>query len=142
MASSVDKAWLQPTDIVSTHEIDPDSGHVRAYERQMYGSIVLSERNTTTDPLQAAPLLADAFLAAPRSDAEEQLIRRLQFADIPFDLREPALRAAAAARRISDIDLHAALDWSIRQRLEQEAPASIFAPSGRAHRPSTKMAAE
>ena len=134
MASAVDKSWLRPTDIVSTHEIDPGSGLVRAYERQMYGSIVLSERNTTADPLQTAPLLADAFLAAPRSDAEEQLIRRLQFAEIPFDLRELALRAASVARGISDIDLHEALDWSIRQRLEQEAPASIVAPSGRAHR--------
>ena len=107
---------------------------VRAYERQMYGAIVLTERNTAIDPLQAAPLLAEAFLAAPRSDAEEQLERRLRFAGIDVDLRELAVRAAATARRIGEIDLHEALDRSVKQQIQQEAPDAIVAPSGRAHR--------
>ncbi len=134
MASAVDKTWLLPTDVVTTHEVGREAGMVRAYERQMYGAIVLTERNTAIDPLQAAPLLAEAFLAAPRSDAEEQLERRLRFAGIDVDLRELAVRAAATARRIGEIDLHEALDWSVKQQIQQEAPDAIVAPSGRAHR--------
>jgi ATP-dependent helicase HrpB len=134
MAGAVEKTWLLPTDIVTTHEIDGAAGMVRAYEREMYGAIVLTERSAALDPLQAAPLLADVFLAVPRSAGEEQLKRRLQFAGIDVDFRELALKAAATARRISDIDLHGALDWDIRQKIEQEAPDSILAPSGRAHR--------
>jgi ATP-dependent helicase HrpB len=134
IASAVEKAWLSPTAVVIAHELDRDSGTVRAYERQMYGSIVLTERNAPIDPLHAAPLLAEAFLDAPRTDADEQLMRRLQFAGIEVDLRTLTMRAASHASCVSDIDLHAALAWDVRQRLERAAPGTILAPSGRTHR--------
>ncbi|CAN5866599.1 hypothetical protein BH18ACI5_BH18ACI5_01160 [soil metagenome] len=133
MASAVEKEWLSPTHVITEHEIDAGSGTPRAYERQMYGAIVLSERVANVDPLRAGPLLADAFLALPRDEADEQLIRRLEFAGIALDTRELALRAASEARRLSDMDLFAALDWNAKRALEREAPASILAPSGRIH---------
>jgi ATP-dependent helicase HrpB len=134
MASAVDKDWLSPTQVTTEHEIDQASGTVRAYERQMYGSIVLSERVVAVDPLRSAALLADEFVATPRTPADEQLIRRLEFAGLEVDIRDLALRAAGQARRVSDIDLQSALEWTVRQTLEREAPAALAAPSGRTHR--------
>ncbi|MEO5894538.1 MAG: ATP-dependent helicase C-terminal domain-containing protein [Vicinamibacterales bacterium] len=133
MASAVEKQWLSPTHVATEHQIDAGSGTLRACERQMYGAIVLGERVVAVDPLRAGPLLAGAFLGLPRTEADEQLIRRLEFAGVALDTRELALRAASEARRLSDIDLFEALDWKVKQALEREAPASIVAPSGRIH---------
>lgn len=134
MGSAIEKAWLTPTVVVTEHEIDPDSGTLRAYERQMYGALVLKERVVAPDPLQAAPLLADAFLARDRTDSDEQLLRRLRFAGLDLDVRVLATRAAATCRRIADIVLYDALDWNQKQSLERLAPATLIAPSGRTHR--------
>lgn len=134
VASAVDKEWLSPTHVITAHEIDTASGTLRAYERRMYGAIVLGERVIGVDPLQGAPLLAEAYLARPRTETDEQLLRRLEFAGIATDVRELTLRAAVNARRITDIDLRSALDWNVAQVLDQEAPGTLVAPSGRTHR--------
>lgn len=134
MGSAIEKAWLTPTAVVREYEIDRDSGTLRAYERQMYGALVLKERVVAPDPVQAAPLLADAYLARPTSDNDEQLLRRLRFAGVDFDLRALATRAAGTCRRIADIDLHNALEWNLKQSMERLAPATLVAPSGRTHR--------
>ena len=133
IASAVDKEWLSPTDVTVTHEFDA-GGKLRGYEREMYGAIVLKERLVAVDASDAAEALADAFLTRPMSEPHEQLIRRLAFAGIEIDLRSVAVRAAASVRRIEDIDLGPALDWSTKQTLDRDAPATFLAPSGRTHR--------
>ena len=86
MASAIDPAWLTPTDIRLEHWIE--SGRVRAAERTYYGAIAIGERPASPDPDEAARLLAEAYRAARLADADEQLVRRLRFADLPA--RRPA----------------------------------------------------
>lgn len=133
MASAVDKDWLRPTAAIVEHEID-SAGTLRAYERQMYGAIVLRERVTAPDIQSASRLLADHFVAQPMCDDDEQLIRRLRFAELDFDLRALAERAASDCRSVAEIDLASALDWNLRRTLDRLAPATFVAPSGRTHR--------
>ena len=133
IASAVEKTWLHPTDVTIVQELDA-GGRVRGYEREMYGAIVLKERLAEVDAAAAAGAIADAFLARPLSDADEQLVRRLRFAGTECDLRELALRAAAGARSVDDVDLESALEWTTKQALERNAPATLLAPSGRTHR--------
>jgi ATP-dependent helicase HrpB len=133
IASAIEKEWLSPTDVTIAHEFDA-SGKLRGYEREMYGAVLLKERLVAVDASQAAQAMADAFLARPLNEAHEQLARRVQFAGLSLDLREVAVRAATAARRVEDIDLASALEWTTRQALERAAPASFVAPSGRTHR--------
>lgn len=116
------------------HEFDPASGTVRAYARDYYGAIVLSERAAALDPERASDLLASAYLAADLNDTDEQLLRRLRFAGLEVDL--PALVAGAArgARSISDIDLGRDMAWQKRQDLDRLAPGNLTVPSGRSHR--------
>ena len=132
MASAIDPAWLTPTDIRLEHWIE--SGRVRAAERTYYGAIAIGERPASPDPEEAARLLAEAYERRGLSDADEQLVRRLRFADLPADV--PALiRGAAAGRRaLDEIDLRGALDWSAARDLERRAPETIPVPSGRTAR--------
>jgi ATP-dependent helicase HrpB len=133
MASLVDREWLVPTGSAIVHEFDRDSGRVRACTREYYGAIVLSERHVTADPLAAAALLRESYIARGWSTADEQLGRRLRFAGLPLDL--PALldRATAGQVEIDRVDLGAHLTWEERQRLDRDAPERLSVPSGRTH---------
>jgi ATP-dependent helicase HrpB len=79
-------------------------------------------------------MLATAYEARGLTDADEQLVRRLRFAELPADVPS-LLRAAAAGRRgLDEIDIRAALDWSAARDLERRAPETIPVPSGRTAR--------
>ena len=132
IASAVDKAWLRPTSVEVVHELDA-SGRPRHYEREMYGAIVLRERQVQVDSAEGAALVAEAFMAQPLSDPHERLLRRLRFAGIDFDLRELVERAAGTATTVADVDLEGAIDWRTKQDLERDAPGGFVAPSGRTH---------
>jgi ATP-dependent helicase HrpB len=133
IASAIDKAWLQPTDLTISHAVDA-AGRLRGVEREMYGAIVLKERQAAVDAAEATAAIADAYLGRPRSEEDEQLLRRLRFASLDVDVRGLAVRAAAGARRVDDVNLSEALDWPTRQALDQSAPSTFVAPSGRTHR--------
>lgn len=133
LASIVDRDWLTPTRTELVHEMDDASGVVRAYEREIYGAIVLRERPAAVDAAVVAQQLAAAFLRRPLTAADEQLVARLRFAGIDPDLEELAVRAASGQRRLADVHLQNGLDWATTQRLDHLAPASFKAPSGRTH---------
>ena len=133
IASVIEKAWLAATSIEQVHELDEASGIVRAREREMYGAIVLKERDTAADAVVMTQMLADAYLARERTDADRQLIARLSFARIEVAIEDVALRAASGRRKLGEMDLADGLDWSVKQQLDRLAPASFTAPSGRTH---------
>jgi ATP-dependent helicase HrpB len=130
IASAVDAAWLQPTAVRIIHLLD-SRGQVRAIERAFYDEILLGERPAVIDPDEAARLLAAAFLATKLSRDDEQLRRRLRFADMAADLSAMAARVAAGQTRLSDLALAGALDWRAKQDLDRLAPRAIEVPSGR-----------
>jgi ATP-dependent helicase HrpB len=132
VASAVDKSWLEPTDVGTHHEIDAH-GAVRAVARDLYGALVLVERVTSPDPVKAAALLADAYLARGLSDDDQQLFRRLRFAGVKVDSRELVAGAAARCRALNDIDLARDLPWQVRQDLDRLAPPRLTVPNGRTH---------
>ena len=133
IASVVEKAWLSPTSIEHVHELDDASGAVRTREREMYGALVLKEREVKADAALTAQILAGAYLARARSDDDQQLIERLRFARLDVDLQELALRAASGRRKLGEMHLADGLDWNAKQQLDEQAPATFTAPSGRSH---------
>jgi ATP-dependent helicase HrpB len=132
MASAIDHAWLEPTDIRLEHTLE--SGRVHAVERTMYGAVVIAERPAKPDPEAAARLIADAFLARGLSDADQQLVRRLHFAGLAVDLAALVQTAAAGLRSVDAIDLRGALEWSAVRDLDRLAPETLNVPSGRSAR--------
>lgn len=133
MASIVEKEWLVSTAVDRVHELDPASGVVRARERELYGVLVVEERDVTADPAIVAQRLASAYLENELADDDLQLIARLRFAGLEADLNAVALRAAAGRRRLGEVRLADGLEWSARQQLDELAPARFTAPSGRTH---------
>jgi ATP-dependent helicase HrpB len=133
MASIVEREWLVPSRTLTTHEFDRDAGRVRAFRRDYYGAIVLTEHQVAPDPEEAAALLRDAYVERDWTDADEQLARRLRFADLPLDMAELLSRATAGQTDLAHVDLAAHLTWEERDRLDRAAPTRLAVPSGRTH---------
>ena len=130
-ASPVDRGWIQPTSTIVEHRIDAKSQRVRAARVDRYDAIVLDETPVPADPVAAAPLLKDAWLAREHDDATIQLFRRLRFASLDIDLPALVTQAAASARSVDEIDLESQLPFEVKRLLAERAPASIVVPSGR-----------
>ncbi len=131
LASVVEREWLAPTTTEVVHRFDRASGTVRASEIDRYDALVLAERPVTTDPEQAAALLADAWLARGPSEADSAWLRRLRFAGRDVDVAEIVRRAAIGARTLSDIQLARGVPPDVLRALDREAPQTIAVPSGR-----------
>lgn len=135
IASGIDSAWLEPTDVRVEHAIE--AGRVRAIERTYYGELAIDERVVPPDPSVAGRLLAEAYRARGWSEADVQLLRRLQFAGMMStrqDIDALLSRAAAGRRSLDEIDLTAFLDRQLARELDRRAPSSITVPSGRTAR--------
>jgi ATP-dependent helicase HrpB len=104
---------------------------VRAFEVARVDALVLREQPVAADPAVAAAMLAEAWEARSRSDADEALLRRVRFAGLEIDLPTIARAAAAAAPSLDDIAIAEHLPWDLRSRLEDNAPTSLPVPSGR-----------
>ncbi len=130
-ASTVDAEWIQSTSTLVEHRFDPESGRVRAARVERYDSIVLNETPVAVDAATAADLLRDEWLARSHDEPTTQLLRRLRFAAIDVELSALVHDAAAAARRIDQIDLEEHLPFAVKRALADRAPASIVVPSGR-----------
>lgn len=132
IASAVDAEWLARgarTEQID-HELDAD-GRVRAVAREMYGAIALAERPAPTDPATAASLLAASYVRRGLSDADTQLVRRLQFAGHAVDTGALVAAAASGRLRVDDLDLRSGLDRRAAADLERWAPERLNVPSGR-----------
>jgi ATP-dependent helicase HrpB len=131
IASRVEREWLQPTHTRIEHILDPETGIVRATARDYYDAIVLAERPQPPDPVEARRLLVAAYLDAPQSARDEQIVRRLRFAGLDTDLRTIADRAAESARSLRTLDIMSGLTPPDREQLARLAPDTIVVPSGR-----------
>jgi ATP-dependent helicase HrpB len=131
LASRVERAWLGPTRSESLHEIDRQSGVVRAVARDFYGALVLGERDRPVDPGTAASQLRDAMLARGLGPGVESALRRLAFAAIAADV--PTLLLAACHGRSGwfEFDLLGQLTREQKTLLDRLAPESLVLPSGR-----------
>lgn len=130
-ASRVEPEWIVPTAVTVDHRLDAASGRVRAVEVAKVDALVLRERPVAADPAVAAAILAEAWEARPRSDADEALLRRLRFARLEIDRLAVVRAAAAAASSLETIVLADHLPWDVRARLADLAPTSLPVPSGR-----------
>lgn len=130
-ASRVEPEWITPTSVAVEHRLDPATGRVRATRVTQYDAVVLSETPVSVDPLAAAALLAEAWLARAPRDQDAELLRRFRFAGLDVDLTALVRDAALAARSVGDIDLEAHLPFDVRRRLDAAAPTSLPVPSGR-----------
>ena len=131
LASAVERDWLTPSDSTTDHRFDSARGTVRAFETTRYGAIVLDERVVPADRAVVADLLAKAYLERPRSDEDEQWLRRLRFAAIDVDIDAMVKVAAREARSIDELSLASALPRSVMGQLDRLAPARLPVPSGR-----------
>jgi ATP-dependent helicase HrpB len=133
IASAIELAWLEPTDVRTEHFLD-ERGVVRAVSRDYYDALVLVERPVTPDRVESARLLTSAFIARGPGETNTQLLRRMRFAGVPVDMGRLIERAALGRRALDEIVLADALDWSTKQQLERLAPEAIAVPSGRSAR--------
>ncbi len=85
IASRIEPEWLTPTGSTLEHTLDT-GGTVRARAVDWYDAIRLTDHPVAPDPERAAELLAEAWRTRPKSDDDEQLLRRLQFAQLAADL--------------------------------------------------------
>jgi ATP-dependent helicase HrpB len=131
MASAVDRAWLRPTHTRVEHILDAAAGVVRAVSRDCYDALTLVERSILVDPEEVARLLVDAYVSKPRTDADEQLLRRARFAGLDVDVRRLAEHAAQGIRSLRELDLGRGLTGDERRQLDRLAPLAIGVPSGR-----------
>ena len=131
LASVVDREWLEPTTVDVVHRFDAARGTVKAVRIERYDALTLTEKPVDVDPEQRGMILASVWLRRELSDADAQLLRRLQFAGVMLERDELARRAASTARSLDDFDLASALTFDERKRIDRDAPDTIVVPSGR-----------
>jgi ATP-dependent RNA helicase HrpB len=136
-ASRIEMEWLSPEGRggllrrVVEHAFDAASGCVKAFERTYYGAIVLAERPAAPDPEIVSRLLAEAYRARGMSDDDEQLLRRLRFAQLPADADALITAAVVGRSSIAQVDLASAMGPERARDLDRRAPSFIVVPSGR-----------
>ncbi len=133
-ACRIEDEWLTPTKSEVVHSIDVTTGVVRAHATDWYDSLVLREQPVPVDPLRAAHLLAQAWLARDRDPDTERLLRRAAFAGQSLDLSAMVAMAAAQSTNFKDLDIAGQLPWAARQAIDRDAPEALPVPSGRSMR--------
>jgi ATP-dependent helicase HrpB len=131
LASRIEREWLEPTETSTRTWID-GAGRLRAARVVRYDALTLAEQDTAVENAEHGHrLLADAWMARPRTEAEEQLLRRLRFAGSSLDLRQLVEGATRGATSVDGIDLAGALPVDLRRRVDLDAPRDLLVPSGR-----------
>jgi ATP-dependent helicase HrpB len=132
MASRIEPEWLEPTRQETQHELDADSGTVKAREIDWYEALVLREHPIAPDAGVRAALFADAWMARAPDPDSQRLLRRIAFAGLDVTVRDLVALAAGGARRLADLVLtEDHLPWAMRRQLSQHAPERLSVPSGR-----------
>jgi ATP-dependent helicase HrpB len=131
LASRVEPDWIVPTEVGVTHAFDAASGQVRAWRVARVDALVVAETPVAPDPDASAALLADAWLARGPGEEDLELLRRLRFAGLGFEIAEVIGRAAVGARALGDVQLVRGLPPEAARALDRLAPTSLPVPSGR-----------
>jgi ATP-dependent helicase HrpB len=132
MASRIEPEWLTPTRSEVRHELDPESGVVRAHEVDWYDAVALREHPIAAQEEVRTRILATAWLEGEPDERSRRLLRRLKFAGLELELTPIVEIAASQARRLSEVTLSEDhLAWNIRQTLATLAPERLTVPSGR-----------
>jgi ATP-dependent helicase HrpB len=131
IASRIERDWLEPNARAIERWFDSETREVRAAMVERYDALVLSERPVPIEDESAAELLAEAWLGRGAGEAETQLLRRLEFAGLPFDLGALVRVAAYGVRSLSQVHLPRALEPAVLRTLERDAPERLQVPSGR-----------
>jgi ATP-dependent helicase HrpB len=129
MASRVEREWLEPTRREVAHRLE--NGRVRAYQRDLYGALLLGERPVAPEAAEAERLLLAAARERGYGPDGEATLRRLRFAGLAADLDALLAMAVAGRSELPVLDLEALLPSATRRELERLAPGSIPVPSGR-----------
>lgn len=129
MASRIEKDWLEPTHQEVAHRLE--GGRVRAFERDVYGVLILAERPVSPDPAEAERLLVRDARERGFGPAGDAILRRLRFAGLAADV-DALLRASLAGRtELKTLDLASLLPPATRRDLDRLAPETLAMPSGR-----------
>jgi ATP-dependent helicase HrpB len=131
VASQVEAEWITPTSRSIEHRLDPAHGTVKAVAISSYDAIVISEHPVAADPVERVRVLAAEWLAREPDEETRQWLARLRFAGLDIDLPALVTVAAATARTLDGMNPDAALDWNLRQQLDEWAPVLLAVPSGR-----------
>jgi ATP-dependent helicase HrpB len=131
LASRVEREWLVPTGREQTTEFVEATQGVRAVERILYDTLVLSERPVAPDADEAARLLAASLKARGLDEDRELLMRRLRFADVRIDRDRLLEDACRGCTSLADVDLRGALPPEAMRDLARLAPETLPLPSGR-----------
>lgn len=129
-ASRVEPAWIVPSSTAVEHRLD-DRNRVRAVRVARFHAIVLSETPVAVEPMTAAVLLRDAWLARAPDGRNAAILRRLRFAGIVVDLPAIVLQAALTTRALDEMELEPHLPFEVKRSLAALAPLSLVVPSGR-----------
>ncbi len=133
LASAVEPEWLTPTHSEVTHKFVEATGTVRATKLDRYDALVLRERPVAADPEVASRVLFEAYQRRGPNDADQRLLRRLQFSGIEIDPVELAASACAGVTRLDAVRLDAHLPGHVRAEIARLAPDVLRVPSGREH---------
>jgi ATP-dependent helicase HrpB len=133
-ASPVDTDWIVPTSSAVEHQLDTATGRVRAAEVRRYDALVLSEHPVSPDPIVAASLLAEAWLARGPEQRSTRLTRRARFAGHNLDVAALVRDAAFGVMEFDEIDIAQRLPYDLLKRINADAPESLSLPSGRSAR--------
>ena len=130
-ASAVDPEWITPTSSGIEHRFDTASGRVRAFKVRRFDALVLGEHSTAVDPVVAAEMLADAWIARGPDDAARKLMLRAHFAGERIDISALAQEAAYGATSVDEIDVVSRVPFDVARRIDRLAPQELSLPSGR-----------
>jgi ATP-dependent helicase HrpB len=134
LASRIEPEWLEPTSAEVRHELDRDSGVVKATEVDSYYELVIKEHPVRPDEQRRAELLATAWSEGTPDDASARVLTRLAFAGLSLDVGETIAVVASRSRTLADVTItEADLPWETQQRLQRYAPERLTVPSGRDH---------
>jgi ATP-dependent helicase HrpB len=97
----------------------------------MYDALVISRHATAPDPEEAGPIVAAEYAKRGPTPADQQLMRRAEFAGQTVDVAELIRTACRDCVKLSDVDLESALPDAVRRAMAQGAPASFKTPTGR-----------
>ena len=129
MASRVERAWLEPTRRELVHRLEGD--RVRAFERDLYGALLLAERPVAPEAAAAERVLLAAARERGLGPEGEAILRRLRFAGLETDLDVHLERALAGRTDLPSLDPGELLPHATRRELERLAPEFLPVPSGR-----------